>query len=167
MESLLTLVFIGGHRQLELMKDEIPPEVEYILLDSNKITDLNKINYCISMANGMYISILKPDDIMLSDFIPEVINGIGSNRDVVLFDTIDTEGVIYSYTSLPKRYNLTSEEPVLPLQYFHAVKRRIVLNTRFYEDKDRDPYGFYSKKVTNMSFNEYNIRKPILKHDNI
>lgn len=167
MESLLTLVFVGVHRQFELMKDEIPPEVEYILLDSNKISDLNKINYCISMANGMYISILKPNDIMLTDFIPEVLNGIGSKRDVILFDTVDTDGNTCSYTSLPKRYNLHAEEPVLPLQYFHVAKRRIVLNTRFYESKDRDPYAFYSKKVTNIAFNEYNIRKPILKHDNI
>lgn len=163
--ALLSIIFIDYDKTLELVRDSIPDEFEFISIASNTISLARRINFAIRMSSGQYVCMVDRGDLLNADFFDEVRLGIASNRDAIVFDTVDSNGVITKYTTSYKRFNLGDDLPTLPLQYFHPAKRRIINSIMITEDTAKDPFVFYSKKLTNVAFNEYRIDKVLMRHD--
>jgi len=169
LKPFLSLLFIDHHDEYERVIKEVPPEVECISLASvNFIKDVDKLNYAIRMANGKYVCLFRSGDVLINDFVNEVLKHTGTKKDVILFESVDSNGIITTYTTSLRTGNYLNTENISLIQYFHPVLRTLVNNVMFNDiDKNRDIYAMYSKKVNSLIFNYANTKKILLKHDTV
>lgn len=168
MKPSLSILFIDNEKEHNKALLYRQPQVELISLSTTESISLeDKMNYAIAMSKGEYVCCVLEGDILLVDFIDEVMRAIGSKREAILFNSIDKDGEVRHYTTITQRYNLEGDGLVMPMQYFHPVKRRILRNIMFVESNGRDTFRFYSKKISQNVFSEFNIKKELIRHDPI
>lgn len=166
MKPVLSVLFIDNDTEYKKLLSEEELTVELISISSTEsISTEDKMNYAIAMSKGEYVCCVLKDDILLAGFLDEVMMGIGSKRDAILFGSFDSGGESRQYSTITRRYNLEGDGLVMPMQYFHPVKRRILRHIMFVPEEDRNTYKFYSKKISQNVFSEYNIKKELIRHD--
>lgn len=168
MKPLISVIFINNDLEYKKSLLDQDQRVEKIGLSSNGfIKEIYLMNYGIRMASGEYVCCILEGDVLPNNFFDEVMLGVGSRRDVVLFSSTNSNGLTKKYTSIPTRRNFSEDNLVLGVQYFHPVKRRLIKHVMFVEERDRDYLEFYSKQIGNVVFSEYQLRNLAIKSDSV
>jgi hypothetical protein len=169
LKPLLSLIFIDNHSEYDKAVKEAPNTVECIAISSvNHMKEIDKLNYAIRMVSGKYVSILRKGDVLINDFINEVLTKVGERRDVILFDTVDRDGIITSYTTSVRTGIRLKTDRVSLIQYFHPIAKGLLNHVFFNDiDRDRDIFAFYSKKINAITFDYSHTKKVLLRHDTV
>ena len=168
MKPFLSILFVNNDREYRKALMESNELVELISLNANEhLTEEEILNNLVSMAHGDYVSIIRSCDTLINGFTESILSALGSRRDCIIFQSVDGNGHITKYTSITKKYNLSPDNPIKHIQYFHAIKRRLIKGVMFYTYKDQDLFEFFSRRMANTVFSEKNINEVLIQHDNI
>jgi len=168
MRKFLTILFpnnVEGYVDFKnRFKDDL---VELLCVANEDWNDFYILNNIIRNAKGKYVCVITKNEKVLDNFLDEVMNAIGADKDVIVYNTVDSKGDVTKYTSLIKGFkNFEKQEnDIMGLQYFHIVKKRIANMVIFRDDHPLGAYGFYSKKVQSLCFTESLIRKELIMRD--
>jgi glycosyltransferase involved in cell wall biosynthesis len=162
MKPILSVIY--PKNVVGFLDSELSEGVERICIDGD-MNEIDAINMGILNSTGDYIAILRNGDVPLPEFVDKIKEGIGSNRDIVVFNTINSNGDITKYSSLPKRTTFEKEISLKPQQYFHVYKSRLMKMVMFRKDDRVDPFVLFSKKIATIAFTEQNINETLLLRD--